>query len=145
MRGSFATASDPSRLAERLMLAKQPSHNSPTRPSRINWWQIHDMANGYTEQGALGKALELCEQCLEINKANLGPRHTSVAATLNSTAAVFAAQGELDKALEASVEALEINKASLGLRHTSVADTLNNMGIVLEAQGKLDKALETYE
>jgi tetratricopeptide (TPR) repeat protein len=82
------------------------------------------------DEGELEKALETYEQALEINKANLGPRHTSVADTLNNMAGVFYMQGKLDKALETYEQALEINKANLGPRHTSVANTLNNMAFV---------------
>jgi tetratricopeptide (TPR) repeat protein len=58
------------------------------------------MALVFKEQGKLDKALETYEQALEIKKANLGPRHTSVAVTLNNMANVFEMQGKLDKALE---------------------------------------------
>ncbi len=99
----------------------------------------------WKNEGEVDKALETYEQALEIKKTNLGPRHTSVANTLNNMAIVFEAQGKLDKALETYEQALEIKNANQGPRHTSVGDTLNNMAGVFKAQGKLDKAFKTCE
>jgi tetratricopeptide (TPR) repeat protein len=72
---------------------------------------LNNLADVFTAQGKLDKALETYEQALEIKKANLGPRHTSVADTLNNMAGVFTAQGKLDKAFETYEQALEIYDA----------------------------------
>jgi tetratricopeptide (TPR) repeat protein len=109
-------------------LAQLP--NTTVSERRLVAETLSNMANVFQEQGALDKALETCEQALEIKKANLGPRHTSVAETLNNMAVIFEAQGKLDKALETYEQALEIKKANLGPRHTSVAETLSNMADV---------------
>jgi tetratricopeptide (TPR) repeat protein len=71
------------------------------------------MAIVFEKEGKLDKALETYEQALDITKANLGPRHTSVADThtLDGMAGVFKAQGKLDKALETYEQALEIYDA----------------------------------
>ena len=72
---------------------------------------LNNMAGVFEAQGELDKALETYEQALEINKANLGPRHTSVANTLEGMGIVFKAQGKLDKALETYEQALTIYEA----------------------------------
>jgi tetratricopeptide (TPR) repeat protein len=72
---------------------------------------LNNMTGVFKAHGKLDKAIETCEQALEITKANLGPRHTSVADMLNNMACVFKAQGELDKALETYEQALEIYDA----------------------------------
>ena len=57
----------------------------------------------------------------------LGPRHTSVAWTLNDIADLLARQGKLDEAMAMYHDVLSIRREGFGPSHVHVATTLNNM------------------
>ncbi|MEO1219020.1 MAG: tetratricopeptide repeat protein [Bacteroidota bacterium] len=83
-------------------------------------------------------------EVLRIKRKKYGPKHSSVATTLNNLGNVHSALGEHAQSLRYYREALEIKKEVYGPRHSSVAGTLHSLGIVHRDLGKHAQSLKYY-
>jgi tetratricopeptide (TPR) repeat protein len=99
----------------------------------------------WDSKGEYDKALELYQQCLDIQLMTLGAEHPDVAISYNNIGVVWDNKGEYDKALEFYQQCLDIRLRTLGAEHPDVANSYNNIGVVWDNKGEYDKALEFYQ
>lgn len=127
---------DPSLSKELAYFIAESYHNIGT---------IHDI------QKHFDVALVNYEEALQLYRSNLGPRHCSVAITLNNMGLVLIQQQRFSDALLLFKEALEIRKEQLGENHADVAQVWHNMGLVYDklasrhGQASLTEAVDCFK
>jgi tetratricopeptide (TPR) repeat protein len=78
----------------------------------------------------------------EIRRAEFGPDHPLVAASLNNIGLLQTGDGRYEQALVSLRTAYETRIRTLGPQHPSVAGSLNNIALTLQEQGEYAAALE---
>jgi tetratricopeptide (TPR) repeat protein len=99
---------------------------------------IHNLAIIYESRGELKKALEYCEQSIEIKK-EIGDRQGE-AASLHMMSIIYKTLGDLPQALDLSKQSIEIKK-EIGDRQREAA-SLHQMSIIYKTLGDLPQALD---
>jgi tetratricopeptide (TPR) repeat protein len=94
--------------------------------------------------GKYEEALASLRSAYEIRVRTLGPKHPSVAASLNNIALTLQEQGDYAAALESSREALLILEAALGPTHPMIGSSLSNMGVIQHRFGDFEGALASH-
>ncbi len=95
-------------------------------------------------QGEYDEALVHLRASLRLKESTDGPRHPSVADTLDVIGHVLLAQGQVDEAIEHYERARSIRETILGDRHPAVAASLGNIGNVLASKEQYDEALRYF-
>jgi tetratricopeptide (TPR) repeat protein len=99
-----------------------------------------------SRNGELQKAASYLEKSVQVEIAQKGENHPSVAASLHALAGVLQAQGDLDGARRNLERALQIKAQVFGTDiHPDVAASLHELAGVLQAQGDLDGARRNLE
>ena len=93
-------------------------------------------------KGADEDALANYLRSYEIRRAEFGPEHPQVAASLNNIGLLQTGAGKYDDALVSLRASLEVRIATLGPKHPSVAGSLNNIALALEEKREYAEALE---
>ncbi|MCA9470186.1 MAG: CHAT domain-containing protein, partial [Nitrospira sp.] len=97
---------------------------------------LNNLAELYRAQGKYTQAEPLYQQALEIDEADLGSIHPSVARDLNNLALIYQDQGQYAKAELLALRALEIYEHTLGTDHPLFAKVLNNLATQYITQEK---------
>lgn len=100
------------------------------------------LAGTEQQRGRLDIARQHYAAAAQTQRELLGPRHPTLAATVNNLAAVVASQGDLEAAEQRFSEAVEMFEASYGPRHPHVAGALANLGTVLAHRGRTREAID---
>ena len=94
----------------------------------------------YHKIGRLDEAGPLLRECLEGQRATLGPKHPGTLTSMNNLATLLEDQGKLNEAEPLYREALEAMRVTLGPKHPSTLTSMNNLAGLLKEQGKLGEA-----
>jgi CHAT domain-containing protein/Tfp pilus assembly protein PilF len=78
-------------------------------------------------EGKLAAALPLAERSLSLREKVLGPKHLTVAQSLNDLGLVYYEMDDHARALALHQRALDIREKALGPEHPDVAQSLNNL------------------
>jgi tetratricopeptide (TPR) repeat protein len=105
----------------------------------LNWFVT--VSDSFDEAAFWQLITPMSEEILQILEAELGPKNSSFATSLNNLALLYKNIGDYDKALPLSQRALEIREKMLGPQHPDVASTLNNLALLYQDMGAYDKAL----
>jgi hypothetical protein len=81
----------------------------------------------------------------ELKLRILGPKHLSIAATLNNLSKLYYFQGKYDQAEPLAQEFVEICEASLGEHHPDVACGIHNLATLYHTNSKYDLAEQQYK
>ena len=81
---------------------------------------VHNMGSIERTSSEYEKALELCNQALEMRKSSLPARHPDMAASYHGIALVHEKLGRYSKARSCLEQAVEIGEHSLGHHHSLV-------------------------
>ncbi|MCB9569548.1 MAG: serine/threonine protein kinase [Myxococcales bacterium] len=92
------------------------------------------------QRGDFDAALAAYERALAIFRADLGPRHPSVARALNNIGNALTEKGDLEAAAARLREALAIFEEIYGPEHPDMAIFLGNLGAVLTELDRRDEA-----
>ena len=108
---------------------------------------LHNLAMLEAREGNVDRAMELWQQCLDIEDATQDRQGR--AATLNAMAGVIAEQDDADRALVLWQESLDIYNALGDSNDLAIlqgkAATLHNMAGILAQKGHVDQALALYD
>jgi CHAT domain-containing protein/tetratricopeptide (TPR) repeat protein len=96
------------------------------------------------EEGKYTEAIPLAERAVALKEKRLGPRHPSVANSLNNLAALYESNGDYNRAEPLHLRALGIREKALGLWHVDVAQSLSNLGLLYFVKGDLTRAEPLY-
>lgn len=111
---------------------------SPEQRARITF----EMARAYHSLDAHGRARELLDASLTLQRS-FDPRpNLAIAQTQNLRGAVLLAQGQPDLAQQAYSEALTLRRRGLGADHADVASSLAGISSVLLAQRRFAEAAQ---
>lgn len=135
---------------EKTLAIDNPLNKKPTlNGARL----LHNMANIYTAQNHLDKAIATYAQALKI-KTNLFEQANtpeekktlvvSMADTLHNTASIHLKKGDAVLALEIYEKILPLLKLILGPQHSSVAQTVHDMGLAYQIQKDDAKTLQFF-
>src|SRR6201999_4381393 len=97
--------------------------------------RLRNLAAGASQQQA-PEAETLYRRALAIQEKQLGPNHTSVAATVNNLAVLLAGRGRYADAEEMHKRAIAIAEKSLGPSHPDTAAMLTAFAITYDREGK---------
>ncbi|MBW1817833.1 MAG: tetratricopeptide repeat protein, partial [Deltaproteobacteria bacterium] len=97
------------------------------------------------QEGRYTEALAIGERLLPVQERALGPKHGSLAATLNNLAGLYQTMGEYAKSEPLYRRALAIKRKTLGPNHPSVATSSNNLAGLLFLMGNLEQAETFYK
>jgi tetratricopeptide (TPR) repeat protein len=97
------------------------------------------------EQGRFEEAVKAEERALELQEAQLGPDHLSVAMALGHLGVSVHSMGQYRRACELQERALAIREEHLGPDHFDVAVTLSNMGNALAGLGEFERSQKLLE
>jgi tetratricopeptide (TPR) repeat protein/predicted Ser/Thr protein kinase len=103
---------------------------------------INAIAATQYRQGDNPNALANYLRSYEIRRAEFGPQHPLVAASLNNIGLLQTGEGKYQEALVSLRAAHRIRVHTLGPQHPSVAGSLNNIALTLQEQGQYAAALE---
>jgi serine/threonine-protein kinase len=103
------------------------------------------LAGTEQQRGRLDAARRRYASAAQTQRELLGPRHPTLAATVNNLAAVVASQGDLEAAERRFSEAVEVFEASYGPSHPHVAGALANLGTVLAHRGRTREAIDMLD
>jgi tetratricopeptide (TPR) repeat protein/predicted Ser/Thr protein kinase len=78
----------------------------------------------------------------EIRRAEFGPEHPLVAASLNNIGLLQIGDGKYDEALASLRATYQVRVRTLGPKHPSVAGSLNNIALALQEQHEYEAALD---
>jgi tetratricopeptide (TPR) repeat protein len=92
-------------------------------------------------EGDYPRARQLLTKALRLKRETLGPRHPSLAYSLNVLGATALRQGQLDEGLRSLHEALALREGALGPDHPDVAMSLANLAGALFDHQRCDEAL----
>jgi tetratricopeptide (TPR) repeat protein/tRNA A-37 threonylcarbamoyl transferase component Bud32 len=96
----------------------------------------------YREGRDIPTALATYRRAMEIRRAELGPDHPLVAASLNNIGLLQGAEGMHDEGLASLRRSYDIRLAAFGPEHPSVAASLGNLSLTLEQLGRHAEALD---
>jgi tetratricopeptide (TPR) repeat protein/CHAT domain-containing protein len=108
---------------------------------RADW----NLASAYYASGDLVQAERLYLSLLEAERRVLGPRHTSVAATLGELGTLYTTIGDYERAETFLREAREIQQEVRGPKHLRVGIILNALGLLYTRKGDLEPAASYLE
>ncbi len=111
-------------------------------------WAVYALRNLAATQmhyGEYGKALELHDQALELQRGLHGPDDPEIATSLYSLGALHRVRGEPAEAERHLRRARVVFASNFGPKHTRVAAVDNSLGRVLLALGRLPEAREHLE
>ena len=74
----------------------------------------------------------------------MGPRHSTVAKSLNNIGTVFNDMKKYTEAISFFRKSLEIEKETLGEIHSATARSLNNIGVAYYKMGSFEEALDYH-
>ncbi|MEK6642640.1 MAG: tetratricopeptide repeat protein [Planctomycetota bacterium] len=106
----------------------------------LNSLAIHKMQKGDTSE-----ALELYQECLDIQRKEFGDAHQAVAITLENMANAFFSRKEYDQAIGRLDEVLAIRSKLFGPASFPVARTRFNMGVLAGMMGNHARGLELID
>jgi tetratricopeptide (TPR) repeat protein len=92
------------------------------------------------DTGKMDQALPLLEQAFKLNKAKLGPQHTSTLNIMRTLAVAYRDSGQLDHALPLFQELLKLNTAVRGPNDPETRLTTEGLVKTLRKAGKLEQA-----
>jgi tetratricopeptide (TPR) repeat protein len=108
-------------------------------------WPFVGLAFFYNGQGFYNEAIPYREQCLSLSEQRFGPKHPTVATSLNNLAELYRVQGKYTEAEPLYRRSLGIWEKQLGENHPLVATSLNNLASLYYAQGKYAEAELLYQ
>ncbi len=107
-------------------------------------WPFIGLGRFYEGQGFYNEALPYYEQCLSLSEQRLGPKHSTVATSLNNLGSLYQSQGKYAEAEPLKARSLAILEKQLGENHPDVATSLNNLAGLYRIQGKYEEAEPLY-
>ncbi len=106
---------------------------------------LNDLAITKMKKGASAEALELYQECLDIQRKSYGDAHQAVAITLENMANAFYSREEYDQAISRLDEVLAIRTKLFGADSFPVARTRFNMGVVASTMDNNARGLELID
>ncbi|MEO1368534.1 MAG: tetratricopeptide repeat protein, partial [Acidobacteriota bacterium] len=100
-----------------------------------------NVARLHTARGQHADALPFQEKSLEFFRAEHGPDHPDVAASLNNLAVIYRVVGRLEEAEQTMRQALEIRRNAIP-DSVGTAHAMGVLGNILEARGRIEEAIE---
>jgi tetratricopeptide (TPR) repeat protein len=108
------------------------------------YWPFIGLGRFYEGQGFYNEAIPYREQCLSLSEQRFGPKHPTVATSLNNLAGLYKSQGTYEEAEPLYRRSLAIFKKQLGENHHDVATSFNNLANLYYVQGKYEEAEPLY-
>ncbi len=106
---------------------------------------MHNLAEGYRDDGQSDKALPLFVETFQGRKSTLGPDHPDTLKSMGDLALGYSVAGLKNKAMPLYEEARKLAEAKLGPDHVVTLHSMNNLANGYQSAGQLDKALRLRE
>ena len=107
-------------------------------------WPFIGLGFFYNGQGFYNEAIPYFDQCLNLSEQRFGPKHPTVAISLNNLASLYNFQGKYAEAEPLYLRSLSIREKQLGADHPDVAQSLNNLASLYNSQGQYAEAEPLY-
>jgi len=106
---------------------------------------MNNLAVSSAAAGRTLEAIQLCEETLQLRKANPGPNHPDTLQSMNNLANFYGAAGRAQEALKLREETLQLRKAKVGPGHPDTLKAMDELANSYVVARRIQEALQLRE